>query len=414
MSSFFWRSICFTLTCAAIIVFIAPSAHAAHEIGEFVKTGSKGATYTLHVPATYDRQKGATLLFWLHGAGDNHANVARAFMSHRHKPDWIFVFPDAADDGRWQEHERDRVMNVLDEVTGHYAVRRAFIGGFSRGGFFTFNFGLHNVDRFAGFLCVGGGLSAPGLVKKDHAEKYAVAILHGDADNVVSHTYAVQAKDAFERAGFKEMLFFKSIPGLGHRTDPKAMAEALDWLDKIAQPLETPDDYYEYGSRLNADGEYGRALWAFRQIAGEENAEKKWFRNVAPAMKKIEQKSQTAGKKVKKLIDTDRNARWIADWKEYDHAFAGTAFHEEVAGAFGRCVARHNEAADRTLAEAQVAAEKGDIKTAINASLEIRDTCYLADNESVRAARDLLAKFRSDKEISRKYGRLLKGTEEWK
>ncbi len=401
------------IACAGLILLSAQRAQAAHETGEFVKTASKGTNYTLNVPPSYDRQKGATLLFWLHGAGDNHKNVARAFMSHRHKPDWIFVFPDAAENGRWQGHEMGRVMNVLDEVTGDYSVRRGFIGGFSRGGFFTFNFGLNNVDRFAGFLCVGGGLTAPGLVKKDHADQYAVAILHGDADSVVAHARGVQARDAFERAGWKEKLFFKSIPGLGHRTDPKSMEEALDWLDKIARPLETPDDYYEYGSRLYAEEKYGRALWAFRQIAGEENAGKKWFRNVAPTMKKIERKSQAAGKKVKKLAEADRNARWIEDWKIYDDNFAGTAFHEEVEQAFAHCVARHNEAADRFLAAAQAAAEKDDVKSAIISSLEIRDTCYLADNGSVQEARALLGRFRSNEKISRMHRRLLKGTENW-
>lgn len=400
--------------CLVLNLAGAQTAQAAHETGEFVKTATKGTTYTLHVPRSYDRQKGATLLFWLHGAGDNHKNVARAVLSHRYKPDWIFVFPDAASEGRWQDHEMDRVIDVLDEVCDAYSVRRAFIGGFSRGGFFTFQFGLNHADRFAGFLCVAGGLSAPGLVKKEDASRYAVAILHGDADTVVDPSYGTKAKEAFERAGWKDRLYFRSLPGLGHRPDRKAVGAALDWLDETAQPLETPDDYYAYGAKLYAEEKYGRALWAYRQAAGEENAKKKWYRNVQSALKKIEQKSEAAGKKVKKAIDADRNKKWLADWEAYDDQFAGTVFHQEVAAAFEQRFAAHNESADRLLAEAHSAAESQDIKAAIDACLEIRDRCFAVDGESVDGARELLEKFRADAAIARKYRRILKGTEDWR
>ena len=62
----------------ALLVPAPVLAQADHETGEFVLTAPKGATYTLIVPDSYNRKKGATVLFWLHGAGGSHTNSAQS------------------------------------------------------------------------------------------------------------------------------------------------------------------------------------------------------------------------------------------------------------------------------------------------------------------------------------------------
>ena len=398
---------------AALAISKAPISFAAHETGDFVKIAPQGATYTLHVPDDYDRRQGATLLFWLHGAGDNHANAARGFLSCRLKRDWIVVFPDARARGAWQNDEYERVIDVHNAVLGNYNVRRSFIGGFSRGGFFTLLFGLQEKGRFVGHLCASGGLPNRGLVKKEDADDYAVAIVHGDADTVVSHDNGVKAKEAFEEAGWKEKLFFRSVPGLGHRFGLEAMGAALDWLDENAQSLETPEDYYEYGMKLFGQGRHGAAFVIFSEIDREENGNKKWFRKVDATLKKIEQKSAAEGKKVKKQIEADRNSKWFSLWRRYDEIFAGTASHEEVALVFIQRVETHNSAPGCLIGEAQTARGGDDIRGAIGLCLEVRDSCFAADCEAVGQAKEMLAAFRGDEEIARRFRSRLKGTEEW-
>lgn len=406
------------LLAAFLILFTMPADASAAlkstKTGNFVKTAPLGATYTLHIPEKYEPRKGATMLLWLHGAGDNHVNVSRAFLSQRFKPEWIVVFPDAQDRGRWQAHEFERVMDVVDEVEKEYAVRRLFIGGFSRGGFFTFGFGLKRIDRFAGFLCVSGGLSGAGLVKKTDADKYAVAIIHGDADDVVPHRNGVQAKETFEKAGWKELLFFRSVPGLAHRIDRKAMQDAFDWLDRNAQALNTPDDYFDYGMKMYGEEKYARAFQALSGICTEENGKRKWYRKAVSTLKKIESKSVSAGKKVKKLIEADRDRRWVASWLEYNRDFNGTPFHGEVERIYIERKAVHDEQAAALAAEAAKRHEAGDVKGAIEACLDIRDRWFLAESDGKERAKELLAAYRADPEIARKFRRFLKGTEEWR
>jgi predicted esterase len=385
-------------------------AQADHETGEFVLTAPKGAKYTLIVPDTYDRKKGATLLFWLHGAGDNHANAARGIKSRRFKPDWILAIPDARTNGSWQMDEEDRVMDVLDQVQEAYNVRRCFIGGFSRGGFFTFGFGLKHTDRFAGYLCVGGGIPNPALAKKEQADRFAVAIVHGEVDNVVPFDSAKTAKAAFEKAGWKEKLFFRSVPGLAHRIDQAATQAALDWLDETAQVLKTPKDYYDYGMKLHAQGRMGRAYWALSEIPEEGNSREKWWKTAQKTLGKIQKEAEKQGKKLQRDIGKDRNAKWVPVWREYTKNFEGVPFHAEVKATFDECVTKQNEQAD----ELWSAVDPDDPKTAIEACLDIREECYVADAGSVTKAKELLARYRDDAAIAKKYRRQLKGTEEWK
>lgn len=404
-----------TLTLAMILLIPVPLlAQPDHETGDFVLTAPKGATYTLIVPKTYDRKKGATMVLWLHGAGDNHANAARGVKGRNFKPDWIIAVPDARANGSWQMDEQDRVMDVLDQVQKAYNVRRTFIGGFSRGGFFTFGFGLNHTDRFAGYLCVGGGIPNPALAKQEDADKIAIAIVHGEADPTVPFDNATKAKEAFEKAGWKKKLFFRSVPGLGHTIDADATQAALDWLDENAQVLTTPKDYYEYGMKLNSAGQFGRAYWALSEIDGEANSREKWWKTAAATLKKIEKEAEKDGKKVKRAIDADKNAKWLPDWRTFDKTFEGVPYHAEVKVAFDERVKAHNTAADERWDEAEAAKDLDDAKAAIEACLEIRDDCYVADNESVTKAKAMLKAYRDDAAMAKKHKRLLKGTEDWK
>ena len=389
-------------------------ARAAHEVGTFVKTAPKGATYTLIVPDSYDRRKGTTLLLWLHGAGDNHANAARMFQARSFKPDWIVAVPDAKAQGSWQGEEEDRVMDVVDEVEKNYMIRRALVGGFSRGGFFTFRFGLNHTDRFVGYLCVGGGLPNPSLARAEDADKFHVAIVHGEADTVVPFKNGVDARNAFQKAGWKDCLFFRSVPGVAHRIDREATQAALDWLDQNAQSLETPEDYYEYGMQLLGREEYGRAYWALTQVDAAESGGEKWFKKLERALETIRKKSLAAAKKVRRGIDADRNAKWVPDWQHFSKTFEGTPAHAEVLAAYQELAATHNERAEALVTEAETARDADDPRTAIKKCLEIRQRCHAADGEAVQRAKDLLAAYRADPDVARRQRTLLKGTDDWK
>ena len=398
---------------AAAILALGPlRAQQAHETGEFVLTAPKGAKYTLLVPDSYDRRKGATLVLWLHGAGDNHANAARGVKSFQSKHDWIYAVPDAQANGAWQAGEEDRVMDVLDQVEQAYNIRRSFIGGFSRGGFFTFGFGLNHTDRFAGYLCIGGGLPNPARVKKDDANRIAVAILHGEADPVVPFDNATRARAAFEKAGWTEKLFFRSTPGLGHSIDRAAGLAALDWLDENAQALRTPTDYYEYGMKLFREGKPGRAYLTLSEIQ-EEDGREKWWKSAQGTLKKIEKSAEKDGKTVKKAIEADRDGKWVPGWRAYHEGFDGVPFHAEVLAAYEARVAAHNETAATRWAEAEAARAADDVRAAIEACLAIRDECYVADGESVTRAKELLAAYRKDEAVMKRHRRFLKGTEDW-
>lgn len=305
-------------------------------------------------------------------------------------------------------------MDVVDQVVKAYHVRRLFIGGFSRGGFFTFGFGLNHTDRFVGYLCVGGGLPNPALAKKEDAEKIWVAILHGEADSVVPFSNATTTRDAFQKAGFKDRLFFRSTPGLGHSIDREALKAAVSWLDANAASLSSPKDFHDYGMKLHGRGESGRAYEVLSRLKEEECGREDWWKAVVATRKKIEDAAEKDGKKVKKAIEADRDAKWLPDWQAYDRNYAGVPFHGEVRAAFEARVAAHDEAAAAHWAAAETARDAGDPKAAIEACLAIRDDCYVAACEAVAKAKALLSTYRADEAVMKKHRRLLKDTETWK
>ena len=94
--------------------------------------------------------------------------------------------------------------------------------------------------------------------------------------------------------------------------------------------------------------------------------------------------------------------------------FEGVPYHGEVQAAFADCVKRHNEAAAELLATAEEAKAAGETKAAIQACLDIREDCYVADSEAVTKAKAMLAEFRADEDTARKFRRYLRDTEEWK
>ena len=81
--------------------------------------------------------------------------------------------------------------------------------------------------------------------------------------------------------------------------------------------------------------------------------------------------------------------------------------------AFALRVDAHNSAAVELVGQAEDARDKGEVKLAIELCLEIRDSCFAADDEAVGRAKEMLAAFRSDMEIARRFRSRLKGTENW-
>ncbi|MEM7163864.1 MAG: dienelactone hydrolase family protein [Planctomycetota bacterium] len=373
-----------------------------------------GVTYSVYLPTTDadGSARGATAIILLHGAGGHHSTFMTHWTTYPMKPEWIAISINAKANAAWQAGEEERVLEVLDEVTAQHPVRRVFVGGFSRGGGFCYNVALSHPDRFAGVLSLAGNIWNPALVKPDHADKVAIAIVHGAADKIIPVKHGQDAHDRCKKAGYKT--FLKIIPDWAHRLHGAGTQEALQWLDDNAAPLKSAKDYYDYAMESFEAGRFADAAWALAEVTQKKSRSERFFKKAVATLEKIEKKSQRASKKLLKDVVADKNDRWVAAWEEFDRRFAGTETHGKVAVAVGALRDSHEAAADKLHEEALVAHIDDDHELLIRKCLQVRDRCYLATGLAVDGAKELLEECRQDPDVAKKFKKLLRDTELWR
>jgi len=213
-------------TCATIATGLAPNdqmdawSSLAWKAGEEVRieTGTDAAGYyTVYVPLDYTPDEAWPILFYYHGLGGSPTtNVIRAAGNDRY---FIVVgmdyhkagFPDGFD--YLQSHDIPTLKRILADLRGHLSIDpdRVFVGGFSKGGYYSCELLRLVPDLLAGALVLGAGCLEPEWNGGELPAK-RVFIGIGDRDGRLSK--AVWTARRFKQLGAD--VTFETWPGVGH------------------------------------------------------------------------------------------------------------------------------------------------------------------------------------------------------
>jgi len=188
-----------------------------------LKVGELARKYRLVVPEGLDPAKPVPLVFVFHGRGDSKNFICHysGFEKLAPKNGFIAVFP-ASVGKEWELRAVDDNRDLLffdalfEHITSKYNVdlRRVYLTGFSMGGYIINLLAAMRSERVAAIAPHSGGLgalSARGIRAK---RKYAVMIVHGDADRIVKVEEGRTSRDAYVKD--EHPVEYVEVKGLAH------------------------------------------------------------------------------------------------------------------------------------------------------------------------------------------------------
>ncbi|MBS1946129.1 MAG: prolyl oligopeptidase family serine peptidase [Bacteroidetes bacterium] len=227
---------------------------------KFFISGTDTLPYRILYPLNYSAAKKYPLVFFLHGSAqrgkDNDKQLAwgaNLFLdsANRKKFPAIAIFPQCPTTSLWGAigfaHFGDSLryffpasqtpiepmqllLGLCDEMAKNNSVdtNRVYVGGFSMGGFATFEVLWRKPHFFAAAFAICGA----GNADQAHlyADKYPIWIFHGDADRVVPVANSRLMYKTLKAEGAE--VKYTEYHGVGHDSYKKALAEPglLPWL----------------------------------------------------------------------------------------------------------------------------------------------------------------------------------------
>ena len=196
---------------------------AAGETENELKVGDKTRLYRLVVPEGLDPAKPVPLVFVFHGKGDskNFISFYSGFEAYAKKTGFIAVFPGGLD-RHWEMRGREDNVDLafFDALFAHLTskynidLRRVYATGMSMGGYFCNLLASRRSEQIAAIAPHSGGLGVLAATGIGAKRKYAVMIVHGDADKIVNVEQGRAARDAYIKEGHE--VEYVEVKGLAH------------------------------------------------------------------------------------------------------------------------------------------------------------------------------------------------------
>ncbi|KAG0052124.1 hypothetical protein BGZ83_002950 [Gryganskiella cystojenkinii] len=206
----------------------------------------------------------ATIIF-MHGLGDSGAG----WQLGEYLPHVKFIFPDAPNqpvtlnmgmkmpswydikslnniDQEQDEHgmlqSRSSLMEIIkDEVNSGIPANRIVVGGFSQGCVMGLLTALTAEYKFAGVVSLSGYLplhSKLMTMVSDANRKTPIFWGHGDADQVVRHSYGQKSVEILQKNKFN--VKFNTYRHLGHGSSPQELRDLLVFLQETLPETTAP------------------------------------------------------------------------------------------------------------------------------------------------------------------------------
>jgi len=190
----------------------------------------------------------------LHGYGGDGKDISMvAFNWKRHLPNTIFICPNGhekcsinpsgyqwfdltKDDAEYisdQSQKAEKKLNqFLEEIKDEYRLEndKICLSGFSQGCMMSINLGLTSNKNFNCIVGFSGKIINQDDLKNRKKNSTDTMLIHGDADDIVSSTYLLEAKDFLIRNNVNIVTHL--IKDCGHNIPVEASSIALNYILK--------------------------------------------------------------------------------------------------------------------------------------------------------------------------------------
>lgn len=202
-----------------------------------IEVNKQQRAYRLVVPELVKSQKNTPLVFAFHGLGDS--KDLMPLYSHldqaAKKYGFILVYLNGVDK-RWPllplKAGDDLAFfdAIYQKLTTEYSIdiNRVYLTGMSNGAYFINIVAQERSEKIAAIAPHSGSLGALAYRGLKAKNKYAVIVIHGDADNILSVREGRKMQEAYKSAG--HTVEYIEVAGLGHM-----WANKIDVNDKIWQ-----------------------------------------------------------------------------------------------------------------------------------------------------------------------------------
>ena len=190
----------------------------------------------------------------LHGYGGDGKDISMvAYNWKRHLPNTIFICPNGhekcsinpsgyqwfdltKDDAEYisdQSQKAEKKLNqFLEEIKDEYRLEndKICLSGFSQGCMMSINLGLTSNKNFNCIVGFSGKIINQDDLKNRKKNSTDTMLIHGDADDIVSSTYLLEAKDFLIRNNVNIVTHL--IKDCGHNIPVEASSIALNYILK--------------------------------------------------------------------------------------------------------------------------------------------------------------------------------------
>jgi hypothetical protein len=129
----------------------------------------------------------------------------------------------------------DQIQQLIQLFRKAFPIGNVYLYGHSQGAFFTYWFAGEYPESINGIVAHAGNALNPQFPKLAQ-ERVAIAILHGEVDQVVSVDAAYRSEKLYREAGYKN-LKLRVVPNLrpeaGHWPLPDEVKTLLEWCDQV-------------------------------------------------------------------------------------------------------------------------------------------------------------------------------------
>ena len=199
-----------------------------------------------------DNREIENAIILLHGYGGDGKDISMLSLNwQRHLPNTIFICPNGhekcpinplgfqwfdltKDDPNYvleQSIKAEKKLNeFIDEVKNEYNLEnnRICLSGFSQGCMMSINLGLTNKSQFNCIIGFSGKIIDQNDLKLRKKNSTNVMLIHGDADEIVSPSHLLEAKDFFIRNNIN--IDTHLIKNCGHNIPIESSSIALNYI----------------------------------------------------------------------------------------------------------------------------------------------------------------------------------------
>ena len=342
-----------------------------------------GMDYFLSIPESYDETKGARLVIFLHGSNMN----GRAYMQGIEQKKWckadILCCPngEASGDDPYGANNfgfasANPISELTKEVQDELNTTLTYIGGHSQGGFVTYSCIMHYPDLYHGAFPMAGDCwmqNEPNLWdsqpdKVEAQKKIAIAVIHGQNDQVVSFSQGEHAFGVFAAACYPKIRFFKP-EALGHQFIFSPVGEALEWLD--AMNGQDPPRAMNLAKEWVKDGEWGWAVQAAIAVKDNLDADETSIETANKVLERVNTPAKEAASNMSAKIKGDESGSWVPEWFEFHRQYGATEAAKGLVENYFKRRQMSSESAEKLFWEAQTAFREDKDKAAYDKYEEI-------------------------------------------